>query len=114
MTTDPLEGKERASQRRARSRIPTFTSLEEEAEFWDKHSITEFEDELEVVDDVVFVRAQPKKSLTVRLGVDELESLRREAREKGVSASTLVRIWIVEHLRRGGYVSSSSLKQPRR
>jgi hypothetical protein len=87
--------------RRGKSRIPTFATIEEEAEFWDTHDTAEFEDEFEVVEDIIFVRAQPKKSLTVQLGVDELESLKREAREKGVSASPLVRVWIVEHLRRG-------------
>src|SRR5437867_789236 len=101
-----VKGKDRSSQRRARSRIPTFKTVEEEAEFWDKHSLTEFEDELEVVDDVVFVRVQPRRGLTVRLGVDELEELKRSAREKGVSASTLVRIWVVERLRGAGDVKS--------
>ena len=33
-----------------RSRIPDFASLEEEAEFWDTHDSTEFEDEWEPVD----------------------------------------------------------------
>jgi len=41
-----------------KSRIPTFKTIEEEAEFWDTHSIEEFADELETVTDVKFVRAR--------------------------------------------------------
>jgi len=31
--------------RKTKSRIPRFKSIEEEAEFWDNHDTTEFEDE---------------------------------------------------------------------
>lgn len=33
-----------------KSRIPRFTSIEEEAAFWDTHSIEDFADELETED----------------------------------------------------------------
>jgi len=46
--------------RHATSRIPTFSKIEEEAEFWDNHDITEFEDELELVTDVTFVTASSR------------------------------------------------------
>ena len=32
-----------------KSRIPEFSSIEEEAEFWDTHDTTEFEDEFKPV-----------------------------------------------------------------
>lgn len=38
-----------------KSRIPTFKTIDEEAEFWDTHSIEEFADELETVTNVKFV-----------------------------------------------------------
>ncbi len=37
------------------SRIPTFSTIEEEAAFWDTHSFEEFADELEEVTDHRFV-----------------------------------------------------------
>lgn len=37
-------------QARPKSRIPHFKTIEEEAEFWDTHDLTEFEDEFELGD----------------------------------------------------------------
>lgn len=37
------------------SEIPEFESIQEEAEFWDTHDTTEFLDEFEEADNVVFV-----------------------------------------------------------
>ena len=85
--------------KRARSRVPTFKTVEEEAAFWDTHSSTEFEDELEIVTDVKFVKAQPKKAISVRLEQEKLERLTQEAKAMGIGPSTLARIWILEHLR---------------
>jgi hypothetical protein len=60
---------------RPKRRIPHFTSIAEEAAFWDTHSLADFEDEFEPVNDVRFVvmRAGPKKPLTVRLPGDTLK-----------------------------------------
>ncbi len=97
--TRQKQGQESTS-RHARSQIPHFKSVEEEAEFWDTHSATEFEDEFEEVSDVRFVvaRARPKKALTVRSPEESLADLTRQAREQGIRPSTLARIWILEHL----------------
>jgi predicted DNA binding CopG/RHH family protein len=80
-------------------RIPRFKTIEEEAAFWDSHDSTEFEDEFTEVDDVRFVKATPKKALTVRLEEQTLADLRKLAREKGIGPSTLARMWILERLR---------------
>ena len=85
---------------RAKSRIPTFKTVEEEAVFWDTHDLAEFEDELEEVRDVRFVKARPKKAITVRLEEDTLAALTQKAQELGVGPSTLARMWIREHLSR--------------
>lgn len=81
------------------SRIPTFKTVEEEAAFWDTHSSEDFADELTPVEDVKFVKARPKRTLTVRFEEGPFEELIREAREKGIGPSTLVRMVILEHLR---------------
>ena len=72
-----------------KSRIPSFQGIEEEAEFWDTHDSTEFEDEFEQVTDVRFVvtRDGPSKALTVRLPQDAFEALVQEARTQGKRAS---------------------------
>src|SRR5947209_19719359 len=85
---------------RRKSRIPAFRTVEEEAAFWDTHDLTEFEDELAVVTDVKFVKAKPKKAITVRLEPDTLSALTNEAHERGIGPLTLARMLILEHLRR--------------
>lgn len=37
-----------------RTKIPTIDSIQEHANFWDTHDLTDFEDELEKVDELVF------------------------------------------------------------
>jgi predicted DNA binding CopG/RHH family protein len=86
----------------AGSRIPAFPTVEEAAEFWDTHSLAEFEDELEEVDGVQVVKAQPKKGITIRLEEDKLAEVRRQAREKGIGPSTLIRMWVLERLQPQG------------
>ncbi len=83
----------------AKSRIPTFKTIEEEAAFWDTHSSEEFADELTPIEDVKFVPARSKKALTVRFDEDTFEELSREAGEKGIGPSTFARMLILEHLR---------------
>ena len=80
----------------ATGKIPSFNSIEEEAEFWDTHDVTDYLDELEVV-------ATPAKSglphrLTLRLEQADRIELDHLARSIGVGPSTLARIWIKERL----------------
>ena len=82
----------------AHGRIPAFQNIEEEAEFWDTHDITEFLGvELQPVE--VTVNPELGDRLTVRLERADREALARLARDKGVGPSTLVRMWIKERLR---------------
>lgn len=89
MTTNQADGSRR---------IPQFSSYEEEAAFWDTHDTADFESEFRPVR-ARFAK-QLSTTLNVRLDSDALESLRSEAREKGVGPSTLARMLILEHLRR--------------
>jgi len=65
--------KEQEQPKITKSRIPTFKTIEEEADFWDTHSIEEFADELTPVENVKFVKAGPKKALTVRFDEDTFD-----------------------------------------
>lgn len=82
---------------RAKGRIPEFKSLEEEAEFWDTHDTTDYEDEFRPVR-VRFAKnlSQP---ISIRLDSETLTELRFRAREMGIGPTTLARMWILEHLR---------------
>lgn len=82
----------------ADGKIPVFHSYEEEANFWDTHSVTDFEDETEDVD-IVFELDKPKReSLILRVNKDMKRKLEKVAKKKKVSVSTLSRIWLAEKL----------------
>jgi len=85
------------TERPTTSRIPEFNSVEEEAEFWDTHDTTDFEDEFRPVK-VRFAK-NLSHGLTIRLDPETLDKLRREANEKGIGPTTLVRMLVLEHLR---------------
>jgi predicted DNA binding CopG/RHH family protein len=78
-------------------RIPAFSSIAEEAAFWDTHDTADFEGEFRTV------KAKFAKNLTrgitIRLDPETLELLRHEAHAKGIGPTTLARMWIIEHLR---------------
>ena len=80
-----------------KKRIPEFASIEEEAAFWDTHSTTDYEDEFKPVR----VRFAKKLSegLTIRLDPDTLEKVRAEAHERGIGATALIRMWVLEHVK---------------
>ncbi len=94
-----MTSKEHGRPKVPKSRIPTFKTIEEEADFWDTHSSEDFADELTPVEDVKFVKARSRKALTVRVDEETFEELTREASEKGIGPSTLARMVILEHLR---------------
>jgi hypothetical protein len=79
-----------------RSRIPRFKSRAEEAEFWDTHDTTEFEDEFKEVK-IRMVRPLGH-ILGVRLDAKTMTKLSVIGRKKGVGASTLARMWLLERL----------------
>jgi hypothetical protein len=78
-------------------RIPNTDSIEELAKFWNTHDLTDFEEELEEVDEPVFVRAEGT-SLSIELQLTEARHLKKIARSKGVKETTVLRQWILERL----------------
>lgn len=84
--------------RKVKSRIPEFKSLEEEANFWDTHAVTDFEDETENVKIVWAVKKARDETLVVRLQKSLKDQLSKTARNKGLNVSTLARMWLIEKL----------------
>ena len=80
------------------SRIPTFDSLEEEAEFWDSHDLGEFEDELEPEE--IEIAERPGHILSVRLESPEFRRLVAIARKRGGNFVTLAETWVLDALER--------------
>lgn len=79
------------------SKIPQFKSKEDEARFFETHSMSSLQKEFKPV------KARFAKNLSeglhIRLDKDSLMELRNEARGKGIGPTTLARMWIMEQLR---------------
>ena len=86
------------------SNIPEFKTYEEEANFWDTHDFTEFEDEFRDVDMVVKLEQPKQETLVLRLQKDMKDQLMRIAKTKRIRLSVLARLWIAEKL--------STIKRP--
>ncbi len=76
--------------------IPSFTSPEEEAHYWETHDFSEIWDTARpttIQRERVFTR-----SITIRFDETTLARLRQTAKDRGVGPTTLVRMWIKERL----------------
>lgn len=78
-------------------KVPKFKSYEEEANFWDTHDTTEFEDEFKPVK-LEFARPLIH-ILGVRLDAKTIDHLSELGNEMGIGPSTLVRMWVMEKLK---------------
>ncbi len=80
----------------ADGKIPAFQTYEEEANFWDTHSVTDFEDQTKDVE-IIFELDKPREvSLVLRLQKTFKAKLKKIARSKGLDVSTLARMWLME------------------
>lgn len=80
-----------------RKPIPEFASREEEAKFWDTHSIADYWDEMTPVQ--VTFKKPLTAGLTLRLDASTLTGIQRLAAEKGIGPTTLARMWLIERLK---------------
>ena len=80
-------------------KIPKFKSDQEAAQFWDTHSLIEFEDDLELAKEKVFVKPE-KQVMTIRVDKKLANALKIIAREKGINYSTLARMWLIERIKK--------------
>ncbi|MDE0324071.1 MAG: CopG family antitoxin [Candidatus Poribacteria bacterium] len=76
-----------------RTKIPQTDSIQELADFWDTHDLTDFEDELEEVSESVF-----DSIVSVQLAPEELEAIETLAKSRGISPGNLIREWIAERI----------------
>lgn len=74
---------------RKKTKLPGFESDREEHEFWGRHSVEEFAEELDELD--VVIRPARTEQIALRLSKEDLETLRRIAKDKGIGHTTLAR-----------------------
>ena len=85
--------------------IPNTDSIEELAQFWDTHDLTDFQGQLEEVRRPVF-RRRKESRVAIALTPKEAHDLKRLAESEGTQESKLVRNWVRQKLR------ESSLHKP--
>jgi predicted DNA binding CopG/RHH family protein len=71
-------------------------SIQELAEFWDTHDLTDFENELEEVKEPIF---EHKAFVKIDLQPQAIEVVEEMAKQQGVSYIDLMRQWILEKVR---------------
>jgi predicted DNA binding CopG/RHH family protein len=70
-------------------KLPSFKSDDAERKFWSRHSLEEFGDRLEDLD--VQIRPARTEQIALRLYKDDLETLKKLAKRRGVGHTTLAR-----------------------
>ena len=75
--------------------MPRTDSIKELADFWDTHDLTDFEDHLEEVSEVVFRRGS---AVVVELPAQEVQAVQKMAQAQGVSEAELIHKWVTEKL----------------
>jgi predicted DNA binding CopG/RHH family protein len=88
-----------------RHRLPAFRTDEEERAFWETHRPGDYLDSLAPERVQVSRRfrervKERKKNLTLRMEPSRVREIKAVARGMGVPYQTLMRMWIVERLRR--------------
>jgi len=74
-------------------KIPQTDSIQELANFWDAHDLTDFEAELEEVTEPVFER---ETEVRIHLPSKEAEAIHNMAKSQGVDSAALIREWVLE------------------
>ncbi len=78
-------------------RIPDFATRDEEAAWWDFHSISDYLGELQPVK-ATFAR-HLSDPVAMRLDPQDRAEITHRATAQGIGPSTLIRMWVKERLR---------------
>jgi len=84
----------RSKVKKQRDPLPEqFNSLEDAVEFWDTHSLADYEEAWKDVQCEIDIK---RRTYQISLDSGLYQKLRRAARARGVSAETLVNLWLHE------------------
>ena len=81
--------------KKPKSKLPTFKSLQEMADFWDTHEFTDFAHEFTPVKNAT-IKLDKKTYLPVTLAM--YEKLEKIAGSRGLSVDALIKQWVEEKL----------------
>lgn len=87
-----------ANDKRQADPIPeTFATLEAFQDFWDTHSLADYDDYLREVEFDVDIQ---RRRFLVALEPELAQQVAKQAHARGISAETLVNLWLTEKLLR--------------
>ena len=81
-------------------KIPKFRSDEEVRKFWQTHSFKEYG--LDTREAEIRFLKKPKRTVAIRLDPEDIKTVERIAERMGLSYTSLLRMWIKEHLAKQG------------
>lgn len=79
-----------------KSRIPEFKSIQEEAEWWDSHSLADYQDEFKTVG--FHFAKKPSHEIKITFESKEMKKLDEKASKKKTNVVSLAKELILEHL----------------
>ncbi len=80
------------------TKIPKFKNDQETREFWDKHSLSEFEEDIKPAT-ITFLKPR-KEVITLRLERSFIIPLKVLAKRIGIGYSSLARMWVMERIKK--------------
>ena len=81
-------------------KVPKFKNDEEARKFWQTHSFKDYNVDTREAE-IRFVR-KPKKTIAIRLDPEDIKAVEKIAERMGLSYTSLLRMWIKEHLAKQG------------
>ncbi len=85
---------------RRNKKLPNYKSVMDAAKFWDTHDAGDFMDELKIVKGSYIPPEETKTTMTIRLAPSLKKKIEGIAKRRDISTSSLVRMWMVDHLQR--------------
>jgi hypothetical protein len=83
----------------ANRKIPKFSSIKEEAKFWDTHDVTDYLGDLKE-ERVAFVKEGKEENISLRVQAAFKKRLEKIAQNYGLDLSSLIRLWVIDNLKR--------------
>ena len=80
------------------AKIPKFKNDREIRDFWDKHHLSDFEEDLKPAG--IAFQKQHKEVVTIRLDRPIISTLKAMAKRMGIGYSSLARIWVMEKIQK--------------
>jgi predicted DNA binding CopG/RHH family protein len=83
-----------------KNKLPDFSKMtrNEEAKWFDTHDMGDYREELKPVDVVVELAKPKEETLILRVNKELKKKLEKKAEAKGLTPSSLARIWLTEKL----------------